>query len=531
MGFQAFACCSLWFAMPIASTSGTHSDLKDAYATLLDLLTTSRIVSFHSTNHAYSRWASNISNEMKRDACAMLQLAPVLAEVRMSERWLMWSTYCTKKTCCLVLWPLGPWDSWTREDVLIGGSNTAIASHCHAMMDLLWLGIRWRHMRLYNFLSTSLTQLLRQHVDGKFLQLLFYHDEIVPGNVLHPDNTRRSVCFYISFLEWRSLLHSEFVWLPIALLRTQIIKGITGGLSHCLAKLFQSWTDNFHGRPVTLRDGTIRIFPVRLAGCIMDESAMHAMWCCKGASGRRPCMKCKNCVAKLAGATLGLDDGSYFRDICCPNITEFHRMTDEDVWQSMDHLEEQQRTISKKQFAELERNIGFTHSPDGLLAQHDLRNFVRPSTATLFLEFRWHRACGGWAVCPGIIVRWDELELEPDPRLCGSGHFLHPSGQSAIPETLAVGSLFWFQCWMESVWIGAHDDDAATSLVADATHSWYTALGALAGQMLFLPTSLWTVVYPMCLSLEPKKHFPRSPAIQTASTLCSVFASLWAWAC
>ena len=86
------------------------------------------------------------------------------------------------------------------------------------------------------------------------------------------------------------------------------------------------------------------------------------------------------------------------------------------------------------------------------------------------------------------IVRWDELE--PDPRLCGSGHFLHPSCQSAIPETLAVGSLFWFQCWMESVWIGAHDDDAATSLVADATHSWYTALGALAGQMLFLPTSL-----------------------------------------
>ena len=247
--------------------------------------------------------------------------------------------------------------------------------------------------------------LLRQYVDGKFLQLLFYHDEIVPGNVLHPDNTRRSVCFYISFLEWRSLLHSEFVWLPIALLRTQIIKGITGGLSHCLAKLFQSWTDNFHGRPVTLRDGTIRIFPVRLAGCIMDESAMHAMWCCKGASGRRPCMKCKNCVAKLAGATLGLDDGSYFRDICCPNITEFHRMTDEDVWQSMDHLEEQQRTISKKQFAELERNIGFTHSPDGLLAQQDLRNFVRPSTATFDLLHCFWNSGGIAPVEVGLFVQ------------------------------------------------------------------------------------------------------------------------------
>ena len=171
----------------------------------------------------------------------------------------------------------------------------------------------------------------------------------------------------------------------------------------------------------------------------MDESAMHAMWCCKGASGRRPCMKCKNCVAKLAGATLGLDDGSYFRDICCPNITEFHRMTDEDVWQSMDHLEEQQRTISKKQFAELERNIGFSHSPDGLLAQHDLRNFVRPSTATFDLLHCFWTSGGIAPVEVGLFVQ----------ALLSDG-----MSWNQIQDCAAVDI-------SSTVWIGAHDDDAA----------------------------------------------------------------------
>jgi hypothetical protein len=294
-----------------------------------------------------------------------------------------------------------------------------ITLDCDDGSSLTW-HVMSPHSALQYFLDhvDNFARLLRQHADGEPLQLLFYHDEVVPGNVLHPDNTRRSVAFYISFLEWRSFLHSECVWLPIALLRTQVIKCVTGGLSHCLAKLFQSWHDNFHGRPLTFRDSTIRFFPVQLAGCIMDESAMHATWCCKGSSGRRPCMKCKNCVAKPAGASLDLDDANYFRDICCPNITEFQRMTDQDAWESMDYLDEQQPTMSKKNFAELERNIGFNHSPNGLLAQRDLRQFIRPSPATFDLLHCFWNSGGIAPVEVGLFVQtllsggmsWDQIQ-------------------------------------------------------------------------------------------------------------------------
>lgn len=156
------------------------------------------------------------------------------------------------------------------------------------------------HAALQFFIDNddNFIHLLNWRTEGEPLQLLLYHDEIVPGNPLHPDNARRSVAFYISFLEWRPVLYSELMWLPIALLRMQVIKSVSGGLSECIAKLFQSWKKSFAGEGITLADGSVRFFPIRLSGCIMDESAMHAMWSVKGASGRRPCMKCKNCVSK-----------------------------------------------------------------------------------------------------------------------------------------------------------------------------------------------------------------------------------------
>ena len=208
------------------------------------------------------------------------------------------------------------------------------------------------HAALQYFIDsvTNFDALFRHHAEGNDLEMLFYHDEIVPGNVLHPDNTRRCVSFYVSFLQWKPLLHSEFAWLPVGVLRTSVLKSITGGLSNCWSQVFLSWQNTFHGRPITLKDSTTILIPIRLVGCIMDESAMHAMWCCKGASGRRPCMKCKNCVAKVAGETLDLQSANYFRDICCASMQEFDMLTDEDAWESVDYLKFQFERLSKTKF-------------------------------------------------------------------------------------------------------------------------------------------------------------------------------------
>ena len=309
------------------------------------------------------------------------------------------------------------------------------------------------HAALQFFIDNddNFIHLLNWRTEGEPLQLLLYHDEIVPGNPLHPDNARRSVAFYISFLEWRPVLYSELMWLPIALLRMQIIKNVSGGLSECIAKLFQSWKKSFAGEGITLADGSVRFFPIRLSGCIMDESAMHAMWSVKGASGRRPCMKCKNCVSKVTGSSLSLDGSNYFRDICCVDIDEFVELRDQDAWEAVDHLATQQPLLNKKMFAELQTNMGFTHSPTSVLAQRDLRNDILPSTATFDLLHCFWNAGGIAPVEVALFVdslradglSWEDIQAAVAVKVCSSHPSSIPSRKRLLTEPYFGGNIGW----------------------------------------------------------------------------------------
>ena len=49
-----------------------------------------------------------------------------------------------------------------------------------------------------------------------------YSDGIVPGNPLAPDNQRKSVMWYFSFLEFGTKLAYEEVWLPLGFARSEV---------------------------------------------------------------------------------------------------------------------------------------------------------------------------------------------------------------------------------------------------------------------------------------------------------------------
>ena len=51
-----------------------------------------------------------------------------------------------------------------------------------------------------------------------------YHDEVTLGNILSPDPSRKCCCFYITCLDWKHALHSEFAWFPSGILRSSIIR-------------------------------------------------------------------------------------------------------------------------------------------------------------------------------------------------------------------------------------------------------------------------------------------------------------------
>jgi len=55
---------------------------------------------------------------------------------------------------------------------------------------------------------------------GPVWHLILYADGITPGGALVPDNRRKSVVFYASFLELRGKLASEEAWITLAIART-----------------------------------------------------------------------------------------------------------------------------------------------------------------------------------------------------------------------------------------------------------------------------------------------------------------------
>ena len=61
-------------------------------------------------------------------------------------------------------------------------------------------------------------------------RLILYIDEITPGNVIRPDNKRKITAFYYSFCELGDFLRNEEAWLLAGVLRSDVVKNISGGI-------------------------------------------------------------------------------------------------------------------------------------------------------------------------------------------------------------------------------------------------------------------------------------------------------------
>ena len=72
------------------------------------------------------------------------------------------------------------------------------------------------------------------------LTVITYLDEVIPGNVLNPDNARKSWAVYMSCLElpqW--MLQLEDCWLAVAVIRTRTANEIDGGLASSMRCLYE----------------------------------------------------------------------------------------------------------------------------------------------------------------------------------------------------------------------------------------------------------------------------------------------------
>lgn len=230
--------------------------------------------------------------------------------------------------------------------------------------------------------SPKLAKLLAAELDkstDNVLHIAVYLDEIVPGNPLAPDNQRKMLAIYFSFLELGRHLCNEAFWFPLGVIRTCLAKDIEGNISGLMRNVLRS-LERLAATGVTISESGRNVLLLgRFDKFVGDEAALKAIWSSKGASGSQMCFACKNVVA----THLSVED-----DYLCgpgePDSNRFDARTNADVWATVDHLQAQAGALSAAAFSRLQQSIGFNYSPAGLLLDVALRDVCRPCDANAF---------------------------------------------------------------------------------------------------------------------------------------------------
>lgn len=106
---------------------------------------------------------------------------------------------------------------------------------------------------------------------------------------------------------------------------------------------------------------------------ISDADAQRCTFHLRGASGIRPCFRCKNIVAKGYGE---VDPHGFFKEISCSQYSQLQISSDAETFQSIDHLS----TIrTAKQLDNFEKSCGINFRPFSFWNDRVQRNRLPPS--------------------------------------------------------------------------------------------------------------------------------------------------------
>ena len=218
-------------------------------------------------------------------------------------------------------------------------------------------------------------------------RLILYHDEVTPGNVLRPDNKCKFSAVYMSFMEMGHHLRNELAWLPVAVVRHGLATSTHGGLSGCLLEIFRTcWGNGRLDLGVLIKTNAgPKIFSYVVGNVLADEAALKATWAVKGASGTRPCIVCKNVLSK--GSLQ--NQHAFLVEIDCEDPDKFHSMSDQEWFDTADHLMSQRNTVTKTALHKLEQTTGLNCVEGGLMHDAEMRQIVRPTLTTFDSMHVW----------------------------------------------------------------------------------------------------------------------------------------------
>ena len=227
------------------------------------------------------------------------------------------------------------------------------------------------------------------------LHLLYYNDEVVCGNPLAHDITRKLQLVYGSICEFGAhVLSKEEAWFVMFCCRSSEVAKIQGGMSQVTACILKHL---FHHDLCSLQHGGLlpkdsagahqRIF-IKLGFMIQDGLAQKSIWSLKGDAGTRYCLFCSNLVS--ARSSIGDDElltCNYW------GMSQIVLANDQDLKGTLQRLQDKATSLSKADFKLWEQVVGFNYCEyslpwDTTLSKEllPLQHFVHDYMHTFFVK-------------------------------------------------------------------------------------------------------------------------------------------------
>ena len=214
--------------------------------------------------------------------------------------------------------------------------------------------------------------------------LIVYGDEIVPGNVLRPENYRKLFCWYCTIKELGpQRTKHEICWIPLAVLRSNLMKGEVGRVSVATEVLLRETLvqDRLATEGVCLDlkvpGGGFATLYFKLGNIVADADGHRGMWSVKGSSGKLPCPWCLN-IVNDEDMPLG---SNQIVSMASTDPRHFELARDADWFAKADMLANRRGAMPKGEFKDMQTATGLTYVDGGLLWSSPLRHMLRP-TAT-----------------------------------------------------------------------------------------------------------------------------------------------------
>lgn len=230
-------------------------------------------------------------------------------------------------------------------------------------------------------LSSAAAGFFAAHLTSGVCRVAFYCDGVKPGNVLRPDLGRSFEAVYWTFMEFPDWFRTRVgeSWFLFAFVESKLVQRVPGGMA-AVAKavvdsFFPASDDEFNFSKTGMLFGhNGREYCIRARfGCwLADEKALKEVVSCKGSSGYKPCVSCKNVVNRTMPA-----DDSPLVHISCADPTKFDTQTFESLSFMATDLVAKKGTVSRAEFDLLQKCYGVVYTAEAMLFDEHCRKVVR----------------------------------------------------------------------------------------------------------------------------------------------------------